>query len=145
MGTLNAGIIKIKKLTEKERLELIEKKVEIQKKRQEIRKEKLSMQKLILENENEQLELTDKKVCIRNKRLDGKRSILEMDELKSKRRLQTEGMLNEKIISLLLSLAISVPDEERTILGSEPFETLLLKGKRRDEALNKLIELIKKL
>jgi len=110
MGTLNAGIIKIKKLTEKERLELIEKKVEIQKKRQEIRKEKLSM-----------------------------------DELKSKRRLQTEGMLNEKIISLLLSLAISVPDEERTILGSEPFETLLLKGKRRDEALNKLIELIKKL
>jgi hypothetical protein len=31
MGTLNAGIVKIKKLTEKERLELIEKKVEIQK------------------------------------------------------------------------------------------------------------------
>ena len=119
--------------------------MKFKKKRQEIRKEKLSMQKLILENENEQLELTDKKVCIRNKRLDGKRSILEMDELKSKRRLQTEGMLNEKIISLLLSLAISVPDEERTILGSEPFETLLLKGKRRDEALNKLIELIKKL
>lgn len=135
----------IKKPTEKERLELVEKKVEIQKKRLEIKKEKLSMDKMILEKTKENLVMTEKKVAIRTKRLENKRAILDMEELLTNRILETDRLLNDKIFSLLMTLSFSVIDEERTILGSEPFRTLLLKGRHRNETLNKLMELIKKL
>ena len=134
-----------KKPTEKERLELVEKKVEIQKKRLEIKKEKLSMRKITLEKEKEQLDLADKKVSIRSKQLENKKTKLDMDELLANRNLEACRLVNDKIFSLLLTLSVTVIDEERTILGSEPFKTLLLNGKRRDESLDKLMELIKKL
>jgi hypothetical protein len=145
METPKQDSAEIKGLTERERLELIEKKVEIQKKRLEIRKEKLSMNKKMQEKEKEYLELADKKLSIRNKRLENKRAKLDMEELLTNRILESERLLNDKIFSLLHSLAVTVIDEERTILGSEPFYTPIIGGKRRDILLDKLMELVKRI
>lgn len=145
METQTQKQTELKKPTEKERLELIEKKVEIQKKRLEIKKEKLSMSKLFFEKEKELLDLSDKKVSIRTKELENKKAKLDMEELLVNRNLDADRLLNDKIFSLLLTLYVSVIDEDRTILGSEPFKTLLLQGKRKDETLDKLMDLIKKL
>lgn len=134
-----------KKVTEEKRLELIEKKVEIQKKRLEIKKEKLSIDKMIFEMTKGQIDIDDKKVNIRSKRLENKRAILDMEELLKKRTLESEQMLNDKIFIILFTLMISVIDEERTILGSEPFYTNLLKGGRREMVENKLMDLIKRI
>ena len=135
----------IPKQTEKEKLEIIEKKVEIQKKRMELRKEKLSMDKMIQENENDYLEFANKKLSIRNKHLENKRAKLDMEDLIKSRIVESEKLLNDKIFSLLYTLTVTVVDDERTILGSEPFYKPIINGKRRDIAIEKLMELIKKI
>ena len=145
METPKQDSAEIKKLTEKERLELVEKRVEIQKKRLEIKKEKLSMDKMIHEKEKEYLEFADKKLSIRNKHLENKRAKLDMEELLTNRNLESERLLNDKVLSLLFSLMVTVVDEERTILGSEPFYTPIIGGKRRDVTLDKLMELVKRI
>lgn len=145
METVNREITEEKKLTEKKRLELVEKRVEIQKKRLEIKKEKLSIRKIILEKEKEHLDLTDKKVSIRTKQLENKKAKLDMEELLLKRNLDADRLLNDKIFSVLFSLIVNTIDEERTVLGSEPFYVPLLIGENKDTALNKLLDLINKL
>ncbi len=145
METVKQYTTEIINLTEKERLEIVEKKVEIQKKRLEIKKEKMTMSKMILEKEKEQLDLADKKVSIRTKQLENKKVKLDMVDLLASRDNETDRLLNDKIFSLLISLTAKTIDEERTILGSEPFYTPLLNGKQRDIALNKLMDLINKL
>jgi len=131
------------KITEKEQLELAEKKVEIQKKRLEIKKVKLTIEKMIFDKSKEQIEIAEKKVAVRSKQLENKRTILDMEEMRTNRNLESERLLNDKIFSLLFSLMFTVIDEERTILGSEPFYTPIIKGERREIAITKLMDCIK--
>ena len=94
---------------------------------------------MIHEKEKEYLNFADKRLSIRNKHLENKRAKLEMEELLTNRNHESERLLNDKIFSLLLSLTVTVVDEERTILGSEPFYIPIIVGKRRDIALEKLM------
>jgi|GEM_PF-6741394 hypothetical protein len=145
METVQQETTEAKKLTEKEQLELLEKRVEIQKKRLEIKKEKMSIRKIILDKEREHLDLTDKKISIKTKQLENKKTKLDMEELLAQREIDTGRLLNDNIFSVLLSLIVNTIDDERTVLGSEPFYVPLLNGKNRDVALNKLLDLINKL
>lgn len=140
------GFIKVNSNSdEKERLELVEKKVGIQRKRLEIKKEKLRLNMMIIEKDKEQLELTEKRVAIQNSRLDNLRIRLELQDFDLNRQIEAERMLNNKIFALMFTLAVSSIDDERTILGSEPFYVPILRGDRREIALSKLTELITKL
>lgn len=143
METVKHLTSELKRPTEKERLELVEKKVEIQKKRLEIKKEKISMSKIALEKEY--LDLLDKKVSIRTKELENKKAELDMEEILVNRNFDVDRMLNDKIFSVLLTLASKTIDEDRTILGSEPFYKPLISGHNREIVIQKLIELITKL
>jgi hypothetical protein len=145
MQTVKHQTSEFNKPTEMERLELVEKKVEIQKKRLEIKKEKISMSKIALEKEKEHLDLLDKKVSIQTKELENKKAELDMEEIHVNRIFDADRMLNDKIFSVLIALVSKTIDDERTIMGSEPFYTPLIKGKHRDIALNKLMDLITKL
>lgn len=135
----------IKHQNEKERLELIEKKVEIQKKRLELKKEKITISKLILEAERDQLDLADKKVSIQSKQLVNKKAKLEIEEMIVNRNLEAIRLLNDKIYSVLFPLIVNIIDPDRTILGSEPFYKPLLEEENKAIALEKLMELICKL
>jgi hypothetical protein len=130
---------------EKAQLELIEKKVEIQKKRLEIRKEKLLIGKIILEKEKELLDLKERAVSIQSKELQNIKAKNDIDEIPIERNLEKDKLLNDKIFSVLLSLICNTINDERTILGSEPFYEPLLKEGHKEKALNKLMELINKL
>lgn len=132
-------------LSEKEKLELIEKRVEIQKKRLEIKKEKMEISKLGVETEKEQLDLIEKQVEIEAKQLENKKSEFELMENSIKNKRDFDKMVNDKIFSVLFPLMINTIDEDRTILGSEPFYTPLLSGKNKEIAMNKLMDLITKL
>lgn len=145
METVKQETTELKKPSEKEWLELVEKKIEIQKKRLEIKKEKMTMSKMILEKEKEQLDLADKKVSIRTKQLENKKAKLDMVDLLANRDNETDRLLNDKIFSVLISLVSKTIDEDRTILGSEPFFKPLLSGHNRETVTKKLIELITKL
>jgi hypothetical protein len=118
------------KVNTKEKLELIDKRVEIQKKRLEIKKQKMELNKLGIETEKEQLDLIEKRVQIQV-------------DLKNKR--EYDKMVNDKLFSVLFPLMMNTIDENRTILGSEPFYTPLLTGKNKETAMNKLMELINQL
>ncbi len=104
--------MKTSTIAERERLELIEKRVDIQKKQYEVRKEKLNMDelKLITNIANEE-----------------------------------QKILIDKISSLKNLLADYTIDDERTIIGSEPFLKPIVCGREKDIVMNKLIELVKKL
>lgn len=145
METVKHLTSEFNKPTEKERLELIEKRVEIQKKRLEIKKEKISMSKIALEKEKEHLDLLDKKVSIQTKELENKKAELDMEEIIVNRNHDVDRMLNDKIFSVLISLVSKTIDEDRTILGSEPFYKPLISGHNREIVTKKLIELITKL
>ena len=121
----------INKPTKKEQLELIEKRVEIQRKRFDIKKEKISMEKMVVEKEKEQIGIAKTK--------------LDMEKLLHDKNVEDEKLLNSKMFSVLIALCSRTIDEERTILGSEPFYTPLISGKNRDIAIDKLMELIKRL
>ncbi len=129
-------------INEKEKLELIEKRIEIQKKRLDIKKEKMEMSKLGVETEKEQLDLIEKQVEIEAKKLDNKKSEFELMENSIKSKRDFDKMVNDKIFSVLFPLMINTIDEDRTILGSEPFYKPLLSGKNKEIAMNKLMELI---
>lgn len=135
---------KISKTAEKERLEIIEKRVDIQKKRIEARKEKMSIEKMRFEKQKEILDLTEKKISIQGKRLEHKRMEILMKELSIEIDCQLERSLTDKIFTLLVSLTAKTIDDEKTILGSEPVYTPVLSGMNRDIVLNKLMELIEK-
>lgn len=132
-------------INEKEKLELIEKRIEIQKKRLDIKKEKMEMSKLGVETEKEQLDLIEKQVEIEAKKLENKKSEFDLIENSIKSKRDFDKMVNDKIFSVLFPLMINTIDEDRTILGSEPFYTPLLSGKNKEIAMNKLMELIIKL
>lgn len=133
------------KISEKEKLELTEKRVEIQKKRLDIKKEKMEMSKLGVETEKEQLDLIEKQVEIEAKQLENKKSEFELMENSTKIKRDFDKMVNDKIFSVLFPLMINTIDVDRTILGSEPFYTPLLSGKNKEIAMNKLMDLITKL
>jgi hypothetical protein len=135
----------IKKSTEKERLEIVEKKVEIQKKRMEIKKDKMTMAKMLLERDREFLELADKKLSMSYKRIENKMAVVEMEDIKGNREFENQRLLNDKILSVLISLIAKTVDEDRTILGSEPFYKTVVTGNQRQIILKKLTELITKL
>ena len=132
-------------IKEKEKLELIEKRVEIQKKKLEIKKEKMEMCKLGVETEKEQLDLIEKQVEIEAKKLENKKSEFDLIENSVKSKRDFDKMVSDKIFSVLFPLMINTIDEDRTILGSEPFYKPLLSGKNKEIAMNKLMELIIKL
>ena len=145
MKTSKQKLVKENKSPEKEQLELIEKRVDIQRKRLEIKKEKLNMDKIVLDKDKEALELHDKRISIHNKYLESRRAKLDMKELLANRNHESERILNDKIFSLSFSLTMITVDEERSILGSEPFLTPVLSGERREIVLDKLIEIIAKM
>jgi hypothetical protein len=128
MKTPKQKLVEENKSPEKEQLELIEKKVDIQRKRLEIKKEKLNMSKIVLDKD-----------------LESRRAKLDMKELLATRNHESERILNDKIFSLSFSLTMITVDEERSILGSEPFLTPVLTGERREIVLDKLIEIITKM
>ncbi|MCX6185811.1 MAG: hypothetical protein NTU43_02290 [Bacteroidetes bacterium] len=104
--------MKTSTIAERERLELIEKRVDIQKKQYEVRKEKLNMDelKLITNIANEE-----------------------------------QKILIDKIASLKSLLADYTIDDERTIIGSEPFLKPIVCGREKDIVMSKLIDLVKQL
>jgi hypothetical protein len=130
---------------EKERLDLIEKRLEIQKKRIDIKKVKMEVGKIFVETEKDQLELIEKKVEIRSQQLKNKKAKMEMEDLQIDRISRSNRQIGDKIWSVLFPLMVSTVDEDRTILGSEPFYTPLLKGRHKETAMNKLMELINQL
>lgn len=129
-------------INEKDKLELIEKRIEIQKKRLDIKKEKMEMNKLGIETEKEQLDLIEKQVEIEAKKLENKKSEFDLMENSIRSKRDFDKMVNDKIFSVLFPLMINTIDEDRTILGSEPFYKPLLSGKNKEIAMNKLMELI---
>jgi hypothetical protein len=131
--------------SEIEKLDLIEKRVEIQKKRLEIKKEKLSIDQILIEKEKEQLDLTDKEIGMQGKRIENKKAELDLEYLTINRVHESDRLINDKIFSVVMSLMASAIDENRTILGNEPFYIPLIRGQRRELILDKLTELIKKL
>jgi hypothetical protein len=135
----------VKDFSEKERLELIEKRLEIQKKRLDIKKERFSINKFAVETEKEQLDLAVKKVEIRSKQLENKKLKLDLEDIYHQRISNEIHLVSNKIFSVLFPLMVSTIDDERTILGSEPFYKPLLTGKHKDKAMNKLMELINQL
>jgi hypothetical protein len=140
----NETIIKVK-TTEKEKLELIDKRVEIQKKRIDIKKVKMEVGKIIVETEKDQLDLIEKKVEIRSQQLENKKAKMELEDFQIDRISRSNRLISDKIWSVLIPLMVSTVDEDRTILGSEPFYTPLLKGRHKETAMNKLMELINQL
>lgn len=145
METVKQETTEAKKPTEKERLEIVEKKVEIQKKRMEVKKEKLSMAKMLLDKDKEFLELAEKKLSLTNKRIENRKIKEEVEDIIGNRENESQRMLNDKIFSVLISLVSKTIDEDRTILGSEPFYKPLISGHNREIVTKKLIELITKL
>lgn len=133
------------KVNTKEKLELIDKRVEIQKKRLEIKKQKMELNKLGIETEKEQLDLIEKTVQIQVKQLEIKMSKIDLKEVDLKNKREYDKMVNDKLFSVLFPLMMNTIDEDRTILGSEPFYTPLLTGKNKETAMNKLMELINQL
>ena len=133
------------KVNTKEKLELIDKRVEIQKKRLEIKKQKMELNKLGIETEKEQLDLIEKRVQIQVKQLEIKMSKIDLKEVDLKNKREYDKMVNDKLFSVLFPLMMNTIDEDRTILGSEPFYTPLLTGKNKEMAMNKLMELINQL
>lgn len=145
METPKQEITEVKKLTEKERLELVEKKVEIQKKRMEVKKEKMTIAKMLIEKDKDFLELAEKKLSLTNKRIENRRVNVEMEDIIGNRANENQRMLNDKIFTVLILLVSKTIDEDRTILGSEPFYKPLISGHHREIVTQKLIELITKL
>jgi len=131
--------------SEKEKLDLVEKRVEIQKKRLEIKREKQALDKITVEKEKDLLEITDKQAQIQGKLIENKKAELDLQILKITRIIESEKLVNDKIFSVLLSLTAKSINENRSILGSEPFYEPVIKGQRRELVLDKLTELIEKL
>jgi len=145
METLGNKLTEAQNITERDRLDLIDKRVEIQKKRLEIRKERMSMERFFLEKEKEQLELAEKQVEIQGKLIENNKAEFDIEELIKSRNIESERLLNDKIFSLLLSLIATTIDENKTILGSEPFFKPILVGEKREIVITKLLEIIKKI
>lgn len=145
MKTLKTTLRQISPANEKERLEIMEKKVEIQMKRMEIRKERMSMSKMVVEKEKEQLELEEKKLAILKQEIENKQASLNFETAKRKSDNDNYSILGSKIFTLLFTLESKVIDDEKTIIGSEPYYESLIQGRNKDIVLNKLMELIQKL
>lgn len=128
--------------SEMNRLDLIEKKVEIQRKKLEIKREKLLLEKILMEKNKDIQELKERKIAVAGKRLENKRARIEIEELFATLQIEKERMLNDKIFSVLLSLVATTIDDEKTILGSEPMLMPVISGKKREVVINKLINLI---
>lgn len=72
-------------------------------------------------------------------------SKIDLKEVDLKNKREYDKMVNDKLFSVLFPLMMNTIDEDRTILGSEPFYTPLLTGKNKETAMNKLMELINQL
>jgi hypothetical protein len=100
-----------------------------------------------IKSEKERLELIDKRVDIQKKRLEVRKEKLNMDEkkLKSSIAIDEQKLLLDKIGSLKNLLGDITIDDERTIMGSEPFYKPTINGRDRNIVANKLIDLVAKL
>jgi hypothetical protein len=100
-----------------------------------------------IKSEKERLELIDKRVDIQKKRLEVRKEKLNMDEkkLKSSIAIDEQKILLDKIGSLKSLLGDFNVDDERTIMGSEPFLKPIIGGREKDIVMNKLIDLVNKL
>jgi len=127
---------------EMEQLELKQKRAEIQLKRLEVRKERLNMEKLKKEQEKEDLEMIEKRADIQAKVMENDRHRMMMDRMEFRDEQELQRSAQSSVFTLLIALTCTTVDEERTILGSEPFQTPILVGKNRDTALAKLMEQI---
>ena len=114
--------------TMRERLELSEKRLDIQRKKKEM-----------------VLDITDKKTEIRRKRLEMQKDLLTVPELeKAKIALEEQRLLLDKATELSNILATITVDESKTVVGSEPALTPILDEGERDIVKMKLMELILK-
>ena len=108
-----------------EKLELLDRKIDIRRKRSGL-----------------DLELLDKKMDIRKKKIEIQREIQELEEFESSKHLAEQQILLHKVEMLKEVLTASAIDENRTIIGGEPFMTPLLNDLDRDIVKEKLILLI---
>lgn len=114
--------------TVRERLELSEKRLDIQRKKKEMT-----------------LDIADKKTEIRRKRLEMQKELLAIPELeKAKIALDEQRLLLDKATELSNILAMITVDETRTVVGSEPALTPILDEGEREIVKMKLMDLILK-
>ncbi|MBN8587459.1 MAG: hypothetical protein J0L94_03965 [Rhodothermia bacterium] len=114
--------------TVRERLELSEKRLDIQRKRKEMT-----------------LDIAEKKTEIRRKRLEMQKELLAIPELeKAKIALDEQRLLLDKATELSNILAMITVDETRTVVGSEPTLTPILDEGEREIVKMKLMDLILK-
>lgn len=130
---------------EKEKLDLIEKKVDIRKKILEIQKEKLDFEIRSNQKEKQQLEFEEKKASVKSLEMATRCTQLHMEETIWNRNLERARLLNDKFFSVLVALSADTIDTDRTLLASEPYYKPLIEGKNREIALKKLMMLIEKI
>ena len=99
------------------------------------------------QTEKERLELVEKKVEIQRKRLEIRKEKLNMNDIIERKLISfdEQKILIEKVVELRHLLSDSTIDDEKTIMGSEPFYKPTISGVEREIVNKKLMELIKKL
>lgn len=98
-----------------------------------------------INQEKTQLDLIEKKVEIQKKILEIKKEKVNLQNLKQKKfSAEEEQVLVNKVAELRYLLDNVTIDEERTILGSEPFLKPIITGEEREIVKAKIIELLKK-
>ncbi len=97
------------------------------------------------QSKKEQLELLEKKVEIQKKRMEIKKEMVNIDEIIGGRKiaLDEQKSIIDKISVLSTVLTEYTIDNERTILGSEPYLVPIITGKNREILTSKLLELVK--
>lgn len=97
--------------------------------------------------EKERLELVEKRVEIQRKRIELRKEKLNIDAIIERKLISfdEQKILIEKVVELRHLLSDSTIDDEKTIMGSEPFYKPTISGVEREIVNRKLMELIKKL
>ena len=97
--------------------------------------------------EKERLEIVEKKVEIQKKRIELKKEKLDADEFLYKRKVELDEQKStiSKISELRILLADYTIDEERTIIGGEPFFKPLLDQNEKEIIIKKILELVRQI
>ena len=82
---------------------------------------------------------------IHTKNLENDRLKMYMERMEFRDEMELQEKAQSSVFSLLMVLICTTIDEERTILGSEPFKVPVLTGRNRDIAINKLMQQIQAL
>ena len=98
------------------------------------------------QTEKERLELLDKKIEIQRKRVDIIREKASIKEIEDRKQLaiDQQRILIEKTAELRYLLSEWTIDNERTILGSEPFLKPILDIKEKEMVIKKLMDIVSK-